>query len=179
MSGNYAEYEGLGFAVASSTADRWFAARASLSPPSPPSCQDPLGPQIPGEVPRPGRTDWAERVATAFSDYFGGINTGNYELAWRRLSPRLRGGLVLDEFAASVRTSYDYNFVANDAFFADAQAHVWLEFVNLQDPSLGPVPGQSCTQWSLDYVLVEQSDGRFLIDKASGHVGSGGHETCL
>jgi S1-C subfamily serine protease len=179
VSGSFPEYEGLGFAVESSTSEPWFASPSSLSPPLAPQCQEPLGPEVTGEIPPPEATTWAEGVSAAFGDYFQGINSGDHETAWRRLSPRLRAGTTLEEFSASVRTSYDYDFVVNDAFYADGRAQVWLEFTSIQDPTLGPAPNQSCTRWSLDYVLVEQPDDRFLIEEARGHGGSSGHEPCL
>jgi hypothetical protein len=32
--------------------------------------------------------------------------------------------------------------------------------------------------WSLDYVLLEQGDGTFLIDEVTGHGGTSGHSPC-
>jgi hypothetical protein len=131
-----------------------------------------------GEVPVSGAGDWTPGVAATFADYFGGINTGDYEGAWLRLSPHRRERTSLDEFAAAVRTSYDFAFAVDDASYGDGRVAAWLEFVSIQDPSLGPEPGESCTRWSLDYVLIEQPDGSFLIDDASGHAGASGHQPC-
>jgi hypothetical protein len=77
-----------------------------------------------------------------------------------------------------VRTSFDFGFTVQEAW-SDGRAHVWLEFTSIQDPSLGPEPGESCTRWSLDYVLDEQAGGWFVIDEVTGHGGADGHETCL
>jgi hypothetical protein len=86
--------------------------------------------------------------------------------------------IPLDEFADAVRTSYDSDFVVQEASYAGGRAYVWLEFVSTQDPELGPNPGESCTMWSIDYVLVEQSDGTFRIDEVVGHGGTTGHSAC-
>jgi serine protease Do len=178
ISGEFSEYEGLGFAVQSSTAEPWFATSTNSSTVQQATCPRPLGPEVTGDVALPVTADWTEGVAAAFSEYFGGINTGDYQAAWLRLSPDRRERTTLDEFSTAVRTSYDFGFVVNDASYADHRASVWLEFISIQDPSLGPQPGESCTRWSLDYILVEQPDGTFLIDDASGHADSSGHEPC-
>ncbi|MFP3901009.1 MAG: S1C family serine protease [Acidimicrobiia bacterium] len=177
-SGTFEGYEGLGFAVESSIAAPWFASSVGESVLPPLECATPLGPEVTEDIGPVVEADWAVRVAETFALYFGGINVGDYETAWRQLSPRLGATTGLEEFAAGVRTSYDFGFTVRDASHTGGRAEVWLEFISVQHPDLGPEPGQSCTFWSLDYVLVEQPDGRFLIDEATGHGGSSGHRPC-
>jgi S1-C subfamily serine protease len=180
MSGTLADSEGLGFAVESTTADPWFAGPSSSGPTSVVAAgrATPLGPEVVDDVPVPGAEPWAAGAGAAFDDYFGGINSGDYQRAWDRLSPDRQDGTSLDEFAAGVRTSFDFGFTVQEAW-SDGRAHVWLEFTSIQDPSLGPEPGESCTRWSLDYVLDEQAGGWFVIDEVTGHGGADGHEACL
>lgn len=131
-----------------------------------------------GYVALPSGGDWAGGVDATFEAYFGGINSQDPQSAWMQLSPRQQQRTHLDDFAESVRTSYDDDFVVHDASYADGRAHVWLEFTSTQDPALGPAPGEDCTRWSLDYVLLEQPDGRFLIDEVAGRGGTTGHSPC-
>jgi S1-C subfamily serine protease len=181
VSGSFPDYENLSFAVESSTAGPWFAAppgSAGTGAPLPVSCQ-PLGPEVTSEVPVPASTGVPSGVGAMFEAYFGGINSGDYQTAWQQLSARRRGdGSGYDHFAAGLRTSYDYGFVVHSATYADGQAHVWLDFVSIQDPSLGPGGNQSCTQWSIDYVLLEQPDGSFVIDGVGGHAGASPSQAC-
>lgn len=121
---------------------------------------------------------WADGVEATFNAYFEGINSGDPQRAWMQLSPRRQEQTSLDEFADAVRTSYDDDVVVQDAGYTAGRAHVWLEFTSTQDPALGPVPGEGCTRWSLDYVLLEQADGTFVIDEVAGHGGTPGHSPC-
>lgn len=126
----------------------------------------------------PQTASWAAGVEATLNAYFEGINSGDSERAWRQLSPDRQQQTTLDDFAEAVRTSYDSGFVVQEASYADGRAYVWLEFTSTQDPALGPDPGETCTEWSLDYVLVERADGTFLIDDVSGHGSAVGHTPC-
>lgn len=172
------DHPGLGFAVEASRATPWFAHPSTDGPTATPVCETPLGPDHTTEIAPPGSSDWAAEVALTFTRYFGGINTGDYGLAWAQLSPDLGTALGLDEFAAATRSSYDFDIVVHEASYEAGRAEVWLGFTSIQDPSLGPTPGEACTFWSLDYVLLEQADGSFLIDEAQGHGDTDGHVPC-
>lgn len=122
--------------------------------------------------------DLSREVARTLADYFVGINTGDYRLAYDQLSPRIRGGSRgFESFADGVSTSYDFGFDILDADLQPDYAWVWLEFVSLQDPALGP-DGESCTEWSLVYEFVRADDRRFLIDRVSGRGDTSGHQPC-
>jgi hypothetical protein len=121
---------------------------------------------------------WAGGVESTLDAYFGGINSGDPQTAWMQLSPSWQQRSSLDEFADAVRTTHDSDFVVQDASYTGGRADVWLEFTSTQDPELGPDPGEACTRWSLDYVLLEQPDGTFLIDDVAGHGGTTGHSPC-
>jgi hypothetical protein len=126
----------------------------------------------------PTGSNWADGVEATINAYIGGINSGDPQRAWMQLSPRQQERTPLDDLADAVRTSYDDDFVVQDASYTGGRAQVWLEFTSTQDPALGPALGEDCTRWSLDYVLVEQPDGTFLIDEVAGHGGTTGHSPC-
>jgi hypothetical protein len=131
-----------------------------------------------GYVVLPYADAWANGVENAFNAYFEGINNGDAQLAWMQLSPGWQQQTNLDDFAEAIRTSHDSDFVVQEASYTGGRADVWLEFTSTQDPELGPSPGEGCTIWSLDYVLLEQPDGTFLIDEVAGHGGTTGHSPC-
>jgi hypothetical protein len=147
--------------------------------PEPPVTVDTTAPPVTGDaVVLPSTEAWAFGVADTLNAYFEGINSGDPQGAWLQFSSERQARLSLDDFAAAVRTSYDSGFFVQEAGYADGQAHVWLEFTSEQDPELGPNPGESCTRWSVDYVLVEQVDGTFRIDEVSGRGDTPGHSPC-
>jgi hypothetical protein len=131
-----------------------------------------------GYVVLPYADPWANGVENTFNAYFEGINSGDAQLGWMQLSSSRQQQTSLDEFADAVRSSHDSDFVVQEASYAGGRAYVWLDFTSTQDPELGPNPGEGCTMWSLDYVLLEQADGTFLIDEVAGHGGTTGHSPC-
>lgn len=150
-----------------------------LPPPEPVACdRAPLGPEgadVAG-LPGPEELELAA-LARTFGDYFGGINGGDYALAYAQQSPRLQAGSTLRSFRDGVETSYDHQFDVRDVRLGADSAWVWLEFVSLQDPDHGP-DGEGCTEWSLEYDLVRTAGGRYLIDDVRGHGGGPGHRPC-
>lgn len=145
--------------------------------PTPAHCDGPLlGPdsdvsdQFPAE-------DLTREVAITLADYFFGINSGDYRLAYEQLSPRIRNNGTFESFADGVSTSHDFGFEFVAVDLQSDYAWVWLEFVSLQDAAHGP-DGESCTEWSLEYELILAADGRFLIDRVAGRGGTSGHQPC-
>lgn len=133
----------------------------------PPTCVDPLGPaqtDVTTPLARGIDPDAAAGVQAAFNTYFGGINSGNYDAAFSVLSDRLRAGTTSDRFADGVSTSYD---VDQEVLFADQSdpdtVHVGLGFVSLQAADKGP-DGETCTQWTLRYLMIRASDNTWHID---------------
>lgn len=168
--------DGLGYALGSELISGALDDPSHLTAPPPPNCDRPLGPDGPAAPEVSPVDDLHLAIAAAFDDYFTGINIGDYALAYGRLSPRLSTGMSVDEFAASVWTSYDFAFKVNSVHETSDGAAVWLEFISLQAPEYGP-DGEACTYWSLDYELVWAEDG-LLINGATGHDGSSGHQPC-
>lgn len=177
----------VGVVIAGPTnGSRTFAVKASevrsrmSAMPEPPTVtceQPPLGPDDEAAAGLPGSTQLTDAVAETFAAYFSGINSGDYARAYDQLSPRLTRSDGFESFAEGVSTSYDFAFDVRDSDISSDSAFVWLEFVSLQDPDLGP-DGESCTQWSLEYELVKSGDGRFLIDRVRGHEATSGHRPC-
>lgn len=171
-----AQAAGLGYAVHAELLAEVVADRSLLAPPAPPDCRLPLGPDA-VETPDIATTDDLHiAIATTFTDYFAGINAGEYSLAFDQLSPRLRSDMSVEEFASGLETSYDFAFEVMSVEETADGARVWLEFISLQAPEYGP-DGESCTYWSLDYELIWH-DGRLLINRVTGHDDSPGHMPC-
>lgn len=175
------EAEGIAYAVpateAATDVDQW---RADNQSPAPARCSDPLGPgQQAADVTPPGQLDptAANGIADAFTTYFDGINSGDYEAAWRVLSPRLRAGSTIDSFASGDATSYDSDFqVIHASQDAPDQASVVLSFVSLQRADKGP-DGDTCDTWTLRYTMVQGPSGEWYIDAAKPYHGST-HQPC-
>jgi hypothetical protein len=170
------EAEGLSYAVHAHLIAERLAQPGLLTTPEPAECELPLGPEH-AEVPDVEVFDNLHMaVATTLESYFWGINTGDYQLAFDQLSPRLQGSMTVEEFAAGVETSYDFAFEVHSIEETAEGARVWLEFVSIQAPEYGP-EGESCTHWSLDYELIWY-DGWLLIDRVTGRDGTSGHVPC-
>lgn len=169
--------DGVGWALRSDVARTYVQQPSTLAPAAPADCDRPLGPDT-GDLPALEATDELHvAIATTLASYFGGINSGDYALAYDQMSPRLRSSSTYDGFADGVSTSYDFGFEFQAVRPSSEGAVVWLEFVSLQDPALGP-EGEGCTEWSLDYQLIWSGDGRLLIDRVRGHGGFEGHVPC-
>jgi hypothetical protein len=127
----------------------------------------------------PAATDVADTLAA----YYGGINTRNYAQAWDTFTPSVQAGLPLQSFSSKVSTSRDSQVVVRSIRHdpnGDIDAEV--TFQSHQAGQYGPEPGETCTNWSLDYQLVPSSGGQpspsgsaalsYLISKVSD-VGAG------
>lgn len=148
-----------------------------LPAPAPPECAQPYGPDE-AEVPHVDADGTVEAAAaTTLADYFYGINSGDYALAFDQLSAAQQGNASYEDFAAGLVTSYDFGFIVNSVVETADGAEVWMEFISVQDPAHGP-DGDGCTLWSLEYSLVWNDTGRLVIDGARGHGGTDGHTPC-
>lgn len=171
------EADGLAYAIRAEVIADHLDDRSSFSDPAVAACDEPLGPPE-AELPDIDEADELEAaIISTFASYFGGINAGEYRLAFDQLSPRLQGGLSASEFAEGVVTSYDFDFELFSVVETPTGAEVWLEFVSLQAPEYGP-DGEACTNWSLDYELTWNDSGWLLIDRVTGHGDTSGHAPC-
>jgi serine protease Do len=172
--------EGIAFAVPAASASLDVAGwrRGSTYPGG--NCSDPLGPSqgMAAVVPPAGvHRSAAYGIARAFTTYFDGINTGDYQAAWNVLSPQRRANSSYESFADGDATSYDTDVVviAASQSYAD-QAQVALAFTSLQRSDKGP-DGDVCDNWTLDYSMIRLADGAWYIDDAQPFQGSS-HTAC-
>jgi hypothetical protein len=106
------------------------------------------------------------KVRSALQDYFGGINSGDYSAAYRRLSNAGRGGTSYQDHVDGWATSYDFNIVVHKA--TGSSAHVSFDSIFTQ--GRGPKGSATCARWDIDYQFVNSSSG-LLINKAAPHSG--------
>lgn len=172
--------EGIAFAVPATQASLDVASWRSGSAYPPSNCSDPLGPsQTTSAVSPPAgiSRSAAIGIARAFTTYFDGINSGDYQAAWNVLSPQRRAASSYESFANGDATSYDTDVLVIAAFQDSAyQARVALGFTSLQRSDKGP-DGDVCDNWTLNYTMVLLSDGNWHIDNAEPFQGSS-HTSC-
>jgi len=127
----------------------------------------------------------ATAVATTMAAYFGGINDQDYRGAWDTFTPaeQVSNGSY-GSWAQSVSTSHDSQVTVQsiqDDGGGNLEANV--DFQSQQAGQYGPNPGETCTNWALDYHLAATSGVTsgatpvsYLIDKVTP-VGVG-HTPC-
>lgn len=125
----------------------------------------------------------ATAVASALGNYFGGIDDKNYRQAWDTYSAALREAIPLRPLASALSTSQDSQVVLQGIQY-DGHGNVEADvsFQSHQAGQLGPDPGETCTNWSLNYHLIpaDEADGpvslSYLINQVTD-IGSG-HTSC-
>jgi hypothetical protein len=94
-------------------------------------------------------------VATTLGAYFGEIDARNYMQAWDTYTPALQAAVPFQEFSSAERTSQDTQIVVQGIQHgSNGDLVVQVGFQSHQAGQYGPDPGQTCTNWSLDYHLV-------------------------
>lgn len=158
--------QGLAYAVDARTAAPLLAGwRDAPAPPEPADCPDPVVPadSVGLRPPVSGRT--AAEVALALGIYFDGINHGQYHLTWQQYSARKRAAVSVDVLAEQLASSRDEDLhVASVTQRADGSVVAEVDFSSTQEAARGPRPGETCTLWTNDFVLVHES-GRWVIDR--------------
>jgi len=97
----------------------------------------------------------ASAVAATMAVYFGGIDSKHYAQAWDLLSSALQGANPFSSFAAALRTTQDSRIIVQSLRHEPGGAVLAaLSFRSYQAPQYGPEPGETCTDWSLEYWLV-------------------------
>lgn len=118
-----------------------------------------------------------EDIGRTFANYFEGINLGEFQLAWRQLTPgfqRRLGGY--ERFVDGNKSSYIVDVAPHNVRQKDPRTwQVEVTHTSLQDPSEGP-QGETCTHWHLRYTFVSLGDD-WLIDGAAP-VSGDGHKPC-
>jgi hypothetical protein len=124
-------------------------------------------------------------VAATLAAYFGGIDARNYEQAWDTYTSALQAVVSFQRFSSELSTSQDTQIVVlSIRHDSNGDLDVQVGFQSHQAGQYGPDPGQTCTNWSLDYHLVASSGAQpsagaspsYLISKVTD-VGAG-HASC-
>jgi len=121
----------------------------------------------------------ATAVAATLAAYFGGIDTQNYRQAWDVYTAALQAAVPFQPFATNLSTSQDGQVVVQSIQHdANGDIEAEVSFQSHQAGQYGPNPGETCTNWSLDYDMVPSSSASlaYLIDKVTD-VGAG-HASC-
>lgn len=163
---------GIGYAVDAETASKLVTSlRGASVPPPPATCDDPHGPAGEGDVTSSLTGADAGAIKTALDLYFNAIDTGDYTTAWQQLSPKMQAGLTVAQLESSTKSSddFDVQLVAITPQ-PDGSTVAYVTFRSLQSSEKGPRPGETCTDWSIDYTMV-QTARRWVIDRAAGHAG--------
>jgi eukaryotic-like serine/threonine-protein kinase len=123
----------------------------------------------------------ATGVAATFAAYFGGIDARNYMQAWDTYTPALQAAIPFQPWSSGLGTTHDGQVVVQSIQHnpnGDTTARV--TFQSHQAGQYGPNPGETCTNWSLDYQLVPSAAGSsslsYLINEVAT-VGAG-HASC-
>lgn len=119
-----------------------------------------------------------DAVMAVLFDRFHGINTGDYERAYRQWSQERRDGTPYDEFVHDHSTSYVTGVVILDVQRdADDHLRAIITFTSHQEASFGP-DQLDCVFWTLDYLLVPGGDHGWLIHSSDDVGDTPRYEAC-
>lgn len=165
---------GRRFAVSSATAspliNQWTDQPEPTSPTACASVIDLNYASVPATSVSPLPADVTRNVLATLGVYFRAIDSGDFPTALAELAhPQ-----SLATFTAGVTSSYDYDIHLQSLQQTDGEATAWLTLASQQDAGQGPTdrPQETCTDWSLDYVMVP-TNGLWLIDTTRPHAGAG------
>jgi len=100
-------------------------------------------------------------VADTIAAYFGGIDARNYMQAWDLYTPALQAAIPLQPWSSALSTTQDSQIVVQSIQHDPSGAiNANVLFQSHQAPQYGPNPGETCTNWSLDYRLVASSSAQ-------------------
>jgi heat shock protein HtpX len=129
----------------------------------------------------PWSGDLATAVASTLGTYFEGINNKNFSSAYAMFSAPFQARVPLESWSRGLSSSTDQDIVVHVIQPATAvprvdPVQVGATFTSHQAPDQGPVPGETCTEWSLTYSLVPGTQG-YVIDGVAATTGNG-HAAC-
>jgi serine protease Do len=165
---------GIGYAVptthAKSLLEGWQAAPVPVHTAR--TCGSPTGPQgVEAVITDDSGSPDGPPIASSFSTYATGINTGNYDSAYAILSPRSQRLTSAQTFANGEASSYVVELSVGSVTPGTAGADtVDVTFTSVQDPVLGGT-GQGCSTWHISYTMVKAGSG-WQIDRAKPVSGS-------
>ncbi len=121
----------------------------------------------------------ATKIALTFETYFGGIDSQNWNLAYSAYSSQYQAQVSETDFKAADGTSSDTN-VAITAIMAGALGSTVadVKFTSAQSATDGPVPGETCTDWTLTYTLVPGTSASLSYRINSAALTGAGHVGC-
>jgi hypothetical protein len=126
----------------------------------------------------------ATAVAATLAAYFGGIDNRNYQDAWDTYTSGEQGAVPYNAFASDESTTQDTQLaVQSIQHDGGGNLEADVSFQSQQAGQYGPNPGETCTNWTLDYHLVPTTGVTsvpipvpYLIDKVTP-LGAG-HAAC-
>ena len=96
----------------------------------------------------------ATAVAATLAAYFGGIDARNYRQAWDTYRPASRRR-PLQSFAKELSTTQETQVTVQSIQHDEGgNIEADISFQSHQAGQYGPNPGETCTDWTLDYHLV-------------------------
>jgi len=116
-------------------------------------------------------------ASATLNTYFDGISSGDYATAYAQLSPREQANNGrLSEWSSGLLTSIDTNVVVNSVSNRGGGTIVAnVSFHSHQAPDQGVNPGETDTNWNIDYTMVPgPGAGGYLIDDTSNASHSAG-----
>lgn len=121
----------------------------------------------------------ATAVAQTLGTYFGGINSQNYMQAYNTFTPSLQASIPYQNWSSGLTTTKDTSVVVQSIQqHPNGDVNVTVSFRSHQAPQYGPVAGDTCDNWLLDYRLVPSGSASppYLITKVKP-VGAG-YQAC-
>jgi hypothetical protein len=152
--------------------------------PSPSPSPSPAPPQVtvdgvPVNISAVSTDGTATAVAQTLGTYFGGIDSQNYTQAYNTFAPSLQASLPYQNWSSGLTTSKDTSVVVQSIQdHPNGGVNATVSFRSHQAPQYGPVTGDTCDNWLLEYRLVPSGSASlpYLIKKVKP-VGAG-YQAC-
>ena len=110
----------------------------------------------------------ATDVATTLATYFEGIDTRNYTQAWDAYTPALQAAVPFQPWSNALSTTQDSQVVVQRIQHdPNGDIDATVLFQSHQAGQYGPNPGETCTNWSLDYQLAPSSSAQPSVPASS------------
>ena len=121
----------------------------------------------------------ATAVAQTLGTYFGGIDSQNYTQAYNTFTPSLQASIPYQNWSNGLITTKDTSVVVQSIHHdPNGGVNATVSFRSHQAPQYGPVAGDTCDNWLLNYRLVPSGSVSppYLIKKVKP-VGAG-YQAC-
>lgn len=173
------DVDGIRFATtASQVRDALTALDDSALPPEP--CGETPTPEPEAELVTTNleATSTTEAVRNVLFDYFDGINSSDYQRAYRQLSAERRETLSLERFTEEQSTSVVSDVVLLDVTEDGDELTAVATFTSTQSPEFGPGDGLECAFWTLEYRLVPGGEHDWTITASEEITGTPRFQPC-